>query len=168
LAFPAEGSEQLSFLDEDDFQGRRISTSREVGNFAKFGFKNSASSVAVVGGDRYAPAPLVVKDFRRRKSDRSYQAALSAVRVVVGPAEHRWWTEREPVLDGLDDASVPAAIAREVIGGILGHQIGVGTGQKMTKPPGATVSVNKTAGPVRNSHVAYLRLPSNLWSTSNP
>lgn len=157
LDFPAEGSEQPTFCDKDDFQGRSFSTSRHVGNFAPVGFRNSASSVFVVGSDRYAPAPLVVKYFRRRKNDRPYQADMSAVRAVVGPAEQRCWTELEPVSDGSGDARVPA-----VIGGILGHQMGGGTGQKMTRPPGATVSVKKKASPVRNSRAACSRLPADL------
>ncbi|WP_342133267.1 beta/gamma crystallin-related protein [Hydrogenophaga sp. OTU3427] len=83
-----------------------------------------------VDPQRYAPEAVGFYDARRRRDERLYQAPVSAVRAVMGPPEQRCWMEREamgPQRDG--NNNVPAALAGAVIGGILGHQIGGGTGR---------------------------------------
>jgi len=92
------------------------------------GLNNSISSVRPVGrqaridDNRYAPEPVAVYDYRRRRNERLFEADVVAVRVVVGPPEQRCWVEREQVRG----SAVPGVIAGAVIGGILGHQIGSG------------------------------------------
>jgi len=43
--------------------------------------------------------------------------------------EQRCWVEREQVGQEQSNANIPAAIAGAIIGGILGHQVGGGSGQ---------------------------------------
>jgi uncharacterized protein YcfJ len=87
----------------------------------------SVSRNARLDDDRYAPEPVVGHDYRRRQNERLYEADVTSVRAVVGPVEQRCWIEREQVQDR--NNTVPAAIAGAVIGGILGHQIGGGSGR---------------------------------------
>jgi len=93
------------------------------------------SASARIDPRRYAPAPVPVYDYSRRRNERLYEAPVTAVRAVVGPPEQRCWIEREQVVQG--DVNVPGAIAGAVIGGILGHQIGGGRGQDLATAGGA-------------------------------
>jgi uncharacterized protein YcfJ len=86
---------------------------------------------------RYAPAPVPVYDYSRRRNERLYEARVTEVRAVVGPPEQRCWIEREEVVRSRGDVNVPGAIAGAVIGGILGHQIGGGRGQDIATAGGA-------------------------------
>lgn len=49
LAFAAQASAQVTFYENDGFQGRSFSTQQRVGNMERAGFNNRASSVVVVG-----------------------------------------------------------------------------------------------------------------------
>ncbi|MEJ6001214.1 beta/gamma crystallin-related protein [Paucibacter soli] len=107
------------------------------------GLNDRISSVRIVDRDarieedRYAPAPLVQQDYRRRGGERLYDATVTSVRAVVGTPERRCWTEREQIPQERREANVPAALAGAVIGGILGHQIGGGTGRDIATVGGA-------------------------------
>jgi uncharacterized protein YcfJ len=90
-----------------------------------------------VSEDRYSPAPLVDRDYRRRANERLYEADVTSVRAVLAQAERRCWVEREQVSQDRGSNSVPAGIAGAVIGGILGHQIGGGTGRDVATVGGA-------------------------------
>ena len=81
--------------------------------------------------DTYAPPAY---DYRRRQDERLYEANVTYVRAVVGPAEQRCWVERERVDNNVN---IPGAIVGGVIGGILGHQIGSGRGQDIATGIGA-------------------------------
>jgi uncharacterized protein YcfJ len=106
-------------------------------SLAAMGLNDRISSVrgvspnARVNDDRYAPAG--VYDARRRNNERLFEANVTSVRAVVGPPEQRCWVEREQVAQEQRNASinVPAAIAGAVIGGILGHQVGGGSGKDL-------------------------------------
>jgi uncharacterized protein YcfJ len=100
---------------------------------------------------RYAPAPLVVNDYRRRDNERLYEAEVTSVRAVVGPNEQRCWVEREQVGTEHRDANVPGAIAGAVIGGILGHQIGGGTGKDLATVGGVVAGAALGSNVGRNS-----------------
>jgi uncharacterized protein YcfJ len=95
--------------------------------------------------DTYAPPTY---DYRRRQNERLYDANVTSVRAVVGPAQQRCWVERERVDNGVN---VPGAIVGGVIGGILGHQIGSGRGQDLATGigivGGAAVGANVGRGP---------------------
>ncbi|MEI6026113.1 MAG: beta/gamma crystallin-related protein [Betaproteobacteria bacterium] len=185
LALAACACAQITFYEDDGFQGRSFNTSRAVTDFQRFGFNDRASSV-IVGSDRwevcqdaefkgrcvvlrqgqypslsamglndrvssartvsrdaridderYAPPPVVDRDYRRRKNERLFEAPVTAVRAVVGTPEQRCWVEREQVQQDRSDARVPSAILGAVIGGILGHQIGGGSGRDVATAGGA-------------------------------
>ena len=103
-------------------------------SLSAMGLNDRVSSVRRIGGSarvedsRYAPAPVVTKDYRRRSDERLYQANVVSVRAVVSTPERRCWVEREQLNDR-GQANVPGALVGAVIGGILGHQIGGGTGR---------------------------------------
>ena len=86
---------------------------------------------------RYAPAPLVTYDARRRGNERMYEANVTSVRAVVGTPEQRCWVERGQVTQERGDPNVGGAIAGAVIGGILGHQVGNGRGNDLATVGGA-------------------------------
>jgi len=111
-------------------------------SLAAMGLNDRVSSVRAVGGsvrveeERYAPPPVVTRDFRRRRDERLYEANITAVRAVVATPQQRCWVEREQIVPERREANVPAAIAGAVIGGILGHQIGGGTGRTVATAGG--------------------------------
>jgi hypothetical protein len=111
----------LGDLDLND----RVSSARAVGKNARY------------DDDRYAPAPVVANDYRRHNNERLYEAYVTSVHAVVGPAERRCWVEREEIAEGHGNANVPGAIAGALIGGILGHQVGGGRGQDIATAGGA-------------------------------
>ena len=44
-----QAAAEVTFYENDDFQGRSYSTNKHVGNFAQAGFNDRASSVVVTG-----------------------------------------------------------------------------------------------------------------------
>ena len=186
LAIATQATAQITFYENEGFQGRSFTTQKPIGNLDRFGFNDRASSAVVARGDRwevcedarfegrcivlrpgnypslrdmglndrissvrnlsrnaqlddgrYAPAPLVTYDARRRGTERLFEANVTSVRAVVGPAEKRCWVEREQVSQNRGDANVGGAIAGAVIGGILGHQVGGGRGKDVATAGGA-------------------------------
>ncbi len=107
------------------------------------GLNDRVSSVRAVGRDarvddnRYAPQPVVTQDYRRRRDERLYEAEVTDVRAVVGPPERRCWVERQQVQQESGGANAPAVLLGAVIGGILGHQVGGGTGRDIATAGGA-------------------------------
>ena len=101
------------------------------------GMANRVSSVRAVNYDanvsdnRYAPLPLPVYDNRRRNEERLYEVNVSSVRAVVAESGQRCWMERQPVAQApvTGNANVGGAILGALIGGVLGHQVGGGTGK---------------------------------------
>lgn len=89
---------------------------------------------AQVDDGRYAPPPPY--DSRRRNNERLYQANVTFARAVMGEPGQRCWIERQQVSGDGDRNNVPATIAGAVIGGILGHQIGGGTGRDIATAGG--------------------------------
>ncbi|MEK6243991.1 MAG: beta/gamma crystallin-related protein, partial [Pseudomonadota bacterium] len=120
-------------------------------SLASMGMNNRVSSVREVSTDariddnRYAPAPGAGRDYRRRSDERLYEANVTSVRAVVGPPEQRCWVEREQVVQEPSRSSGPGAIARDLIGGILGHQIGGGGQQVQTQDVQRCASVPSQA-----------------------
>ena len=85
----------------------------------------------------YRQAPVAQHDFHRRYNERTYEATVTSVRAVVGPPEQRCWVEREQVVQEKNRSNAPGAIVGALIGGILGHQVGGGSGQDLATAGGA-------------------------------
>lgn len=111
-------------------------------SLVSLGLDDRVSSVRRLAADeyvdnaRYAPDPAVAQDFRRRRNERLYVADVTSVRAVMGDAERRCWIEREQVRTERN-SSAPAGLAGAVIGGIIGHQIGGGSGRDVATAGGA-------------------------------
>jgi uncharacterized protein YcfJ len=73
-------------------------------------------------------------DYRRRPSERIYEAPVTNVRAVLGQANQRCWVEREEVRG---DPNVPGAVIGAILGGVLGHQVGSGRGNDVATVGGA-------------------------------
>jgi uncharacterized protein YcfJ len=109
-------------------------------SLSAMGLNDRVSSVRMVGGnaditaDRYAPAPAITDDYRRRNNERLYEANVTSVRAVVGPDEQRCWVESEQVQSS--NVHPGGAIVGGLLGGILGHQIGGGFGRDVATAGG--------------------------------
>lgn len=112
-------------------------------SLAAMGMNNRVSSMRVVSKnmrideDRYAPAPVAERDYKRRDYERLFEANVTSVRAVIGPPEQRCWIEHEKVVQERGNANVPGAIAGALLGGILGHQVGAGRGKDLATVGGA-------------------------------
>lgn len=88
--------------------------------------------------DAPAPLPEPVYEYRRRPNERLYEAPVTSVRAVMGQSGQRCWVERQQVsVEGRGNANVGGAIAGALIGGILGHQVGGGSGKDLATAGGA-------------------------------
>ena len=92
--------------------------------------------------DRYeneAPAPLAqpTYEYRRRPQEQMFEAPVTSVHAVVGPAEQRCWVEREQVQEAPRNSNAGGAVVGAILGGVLGHQIGGGTGRQVATAGGA-------------------------------
>ncbi len=152
--------ERWEACEDVRFEGRCIILRPgSYASLAAMGLNDRVSSVRpVIKGervddDRYAPYPIVDRDFRRRNNERTYEAEVTSVRAVVGPPEQRCWVEREQVtVQERSNLNVPGAVVGAVIGGILGHQIGNGRGRDIATVGGAVAggaigaNVGRTGG----------------------
>lgn len=130
--------------DDVRFEGRCVVLRR--GNYASLsamGLNDRVSSVrnvstnARIDDDRYAPAPVIDYDYRRRGGERLFEADVVGVRAILGGDRQRCWIEREQVgQDQRRDNSTAGGVAGALIGGILGHQIGGGTGRAVATAGG--------------------------------
>jgi uncharacterized protein YcfJ len=145
--------------DDARFAGRCIVLRPgQYGSLAAMGLNDRISSVRLVSGNsrvedgRYAPAPVAAYDYRRRGSERVFQANVTSARAVMGAAEQRCWVEREQVSSG---HNVPGALAGAVIGGILGHQVGGGRGKDLATAGGAVAGAALGSNVGRDSGSGY-------------
>jgi uncharacterized protein YcfJ len=67
-------------------------------------------------------------EYRRRANERVHEVPVSWSRAVMGPPNQRCWVERQQV-QTQGSPNVGGAVAGALIGGILGHQIGGGSGR---------------------------------------
>lgn len=106
-------------------------------SLAAMGLNDRISSVRSIepndriADNRYAPLPMPAYDSRRRGSERLFEANVTSARAVLATSGQRCWVEREQVPQAQSNTNVPAALAGALIGGILGHQVGGGSGQDM-------------------------------------
>lgn len=122
--------------EEPGFRGKCVVLRRgSYDSLEPFGMSNTISSLRPADSrrryDNEADAPMERPNYayRRRASERVYEAPVTSVRAVMGTPTQRCWVERQPVASGSSSTNVPGAIAGAVIGGILGHQIGGGSGK---------------------------------------
>lgn len=117
--------------------GNRISSVRQVDERRRY--DNEVS----------APRVTPTYEYRRRPSERVFEARVSSVRAVVGPPEQRCWVERQQVSEpSRGERNVGGAVVGAIIGGILGHQVGGGSGKDIATAGGAVVgaAIGSNAG----------------------
>jgi len=88
-------------------------------------------------------------EYRRRPSERVYEAPITSVRAVGGPPNQRCWMERQQVQAPSSGVNVGGALIGGLIGGVLGHQVGGGRGKDVATVAGAVggaVVGNNVAG----------------------
>jgi uncharacterized protein YcfJ len=108
---------------------KRLSSARRVGD-----------RVSREGGEGVRdPEPLAAATYayRRRPDERVYEANVTSVHAVVGPAEQRCWVEREQVPEERGGRNVGGGLVGALVGGVIGHQIGRGRGQDLATVGGA-------------------------------
>jgi len=128
--------ERWEVCEDNAYRGRCVVLRPgQYPSLAAMGLNDRVSSVrtvstgASIDDRRYAPPPVAVYDYGRRKNERLYQAEVTSVRAVLGTPEQRCWIEREQVTQERSRANVPGAIIGAVLGGIIGHQVGGGSGK---------------------------------------
>lgn len=144
--------------DDAGYQGRcKVLRPGQYPSLAAMGLQDRISSArpvkrnARIAEDRYAPAPLVAQDYRRRKHERVFEAPVTAVRAVLATSGQRCWVERQNVTEERTDTRVGGAMLGPVIGGILGHQVGGRTHRDLSAAGGTA------AGTVVGSNLARHR-----------
>jgi uncharacterized protein YcfJ len=159
--------ERWEVCDDARFRGRCVVLRPgQYPSLAAMGLDDRVSSVrtvdrqARIDDERYAPPPVVARDYRRRDNERLYQARVTSVRAVVGTPERRCWVERGEVVQQPSQrsgANVGGAVIGAVIGGILGHQIGGGTGRDVATAGGvvAGAAIGANTGRDRSATTAY-------------
>lgn len=71
--------------------------------------------------------------YRRRPEERLFEANVTSVHAVLGPPEQRCWVDREAVREPQPGRAVIGAL----LGGVIGHQIGGGSGRDLATIGGA-------------------------------
>ncbi|MDD2879309.1 MAG: beta/gamma crystallin-related protein [Rhodoferax sp.] len=144
---------------EDARFGGRCAILREgrYPSLAAVGLSNRISSTRLVSNE--APNAAMAPDYRQRTNERLYEATVTSTRAVVGTPEQRCWVEKEQIPQAQSNSNVPAAIAGALIGGILGHQVGGGTGKDLATVGGAIAgaAVGNSVGRNGNTDQATTR-----------
>jgi uncharacterized protein YcfJ len=85
-----------------------------------------------------APEPMREPDYawRRRANEAVFSAPVTSVHAVMGAPSERCWVEREQVR-GNNEPNAGRALLGAVLGGVIGHQIGGGTGKDLATVGGA-------------------------------
>ena len=139
------------------------------------GLNNQISSVRPVRGrgryDNEAPEPLpqATYEYRRRPNERIVEVPITSARAVVGTPEQRCWVERQQVNEP-SRANPGGVIAGALIGGILGHQVGGGTGRDVATAggaiAGAAIGNNVANNGAGNSYTRDVRRCENVTNTT--
>ncbi len=134
---------QWEVCDDRGFGGRCMVLRRgSYESLGSMGMNDRISSLRPIERrDRYsneAPAPLPqpTYEYRRRPNERIYEAQVVDVRAVVGQSGERCWVERQEVNEP-SRANPAGTIVGALIGGVLGHQVGGGTGRDLATAGGA-------------------------------
>ena len=127
------------------FRGKCVVLRRgSYDSLQQWGMANNISSVRPANRRRQYDNEVAVQmdtpnyAYRRRSNERVYEAPVTAAHAVMGAATERCWVERQQVSEPQrGDRNVGGAIAGALIGGVLGHQIGGGTGKDVATVGGA-------------------------------
>lgn len=104
------------------------------------------------------PRATPTYEFRRRPSERVYEARVTSVRAVMGSPSERCWVERQQVNEpDHGERNVGGAVVGAIIGGILGHQVGGGSGKDIATAGGAVVGAAIGSNAGRNGGGSYDR-----------
>lgn len=138
------GDRAWEVCEDERFNGRcMVLRPGQYPSLSAMGMNNQISSVrelergARVDDRRYAPQPVAAPDYRRRRDERLFEADVSSVRAVVGTPQQRCWVEREQVSQGQNQVNAPGAVLGALLGGVLGHQVGGGSGKDIATAGGA-------------------------------
>jgi uncharacterized protein YcfJ len=130
--------------EDANFRGRCAVLRRgSYDNLASSGMSNSISSVRPVDNrrryDNEVAAPMETPNYawRRRANERVYDAPVTAVHAVMGTPSQHCWVERQQVSATRGEPNVGGAVVGALLGGVLGHQVGGGDGQKLATVGGA-------------------------------
>ena len=149
--------------EDNRFEGRCVVLRRgSYDSLRALGMENRISSVRPVDDrrryDNEAPEPMASPnyEYRRRPSERIFEAPVTSVHAVVGPPNQRCWVERQQVGQAQGNPNVGGAVVGGLLGGILGHQVGRGSGRDAATVggavAGAAIGANQgggsTGGPV--------------------
>ncbi len=130
--------------EDAGFQGRCVVLRKGSYDSLKgLGLNDRISSMRMVNNranyENEAPEPLAAPsyDYRRRPSERLYEAPVTYSRAVYGEPSQRCWVEREQVNEpSRGDLNVGGAILGGILGGVLGHQVGGGRGRDVATAVG--------------------------------
>jgi uncharacterized protein YcfJ len=139
------GAGRWEVCENADFGGTcRVLRSGSYDSLRALGLNDRISSLrparqaAVYDNEAPPPQPAPTYEYRRRPNEAVFQVPVTSVRAVVGPPERRCWVERQDLPAAEREApNVGRGIAGALIGGVLGHQIGGGTGKDLATVGGA-------------------------------
>ena len=128
-----------------DFGGRCVVLRRgSYDSLQKLGMADNISSARPADNrrryDNEVDAQMERPDYawRRRANERVFEAPVTSVRAVMGAPTQHCWVERQQVSEpARGDRNVGGAIAGALIGGVLGHQVGGGSGKDLATVGGA-------------------------------
>ncbi|MHB1124809.1 MAG: beta/gamma crystallin-related protein [Ramlibacter sp.] len=131
--------------EDANFGGRCVVLRRgSYGSLEQMGLSDQISSARPADNrrryDNEAQAPMEQPDYawRRRSSERVFEAPVTSVRAVMAAPTQRCWVERQQVAEPVrGDRNLGGAIAGALIGGVLGHQVGGGSGKDLATVGGA-------------------------------
>ena len=133
-------SDRWEACESPDFGGRCVVLKPgRYPSLAALGVDNRISSVRrvaqgeTIADNRYAPPAEPYVDYGRRPGEKTWQVPVRTAHAVAGTPQQRCWTEYQEE----HHANVPAGVAGALIGGILGHQVGGGTGRDIATVGGA-------------------------------
>jgi uncharacterized protein YcfJ len=160
------------------FHGRCVVLRRgSYESLAALGLENRISSVRSVGNGRHydneapPPAPQANYEYRRRANERLFQAPVGEVHAVVGPPTQRCWVDRQQVSQPeRSQPNMGNAIIGGLLGGVLGHQVGGGSGKDLATVggvvAGAAIGSNMNRGDSGTSYAQDVRRCETTPSTT--
>ncbi len=123
------------------FEGRCVVLRRgSYPSLRDMGLNNTVSSVRRIERDRHADDDRSQDRWRPVQPARPafYDVPVTMARAVVGPPSQRCWIEREQVAQpGYGQPNIGGAVLGGVVGGLLGHQVGGGSGKDAATIGGA-------------------------------